>query len=51
MNVDLKAGIVRVIGLDGEAAGIGFVVTGEGLIATCAPWPAGEVVTVEYTPS
>jgi WD40 repeat protein len=36
MNVDLKAGIVRVIGPDGETVGTGFVVTDEGLIATCA---------------
>ena len=36
MNADLQAGIVRVIGPDGETAGTGFVVTDEGLIATCA---------------
>lgn len=41
MNVDLKAGIVRVIRPDGETAGTGFVVTDEGLIATCAHVVAG----------
>jgi hypothetical protein len=41
MNVDLKAGIVRVIGPDGATVGTGFVVTGEGLIATCAHMVAG----------
>jgi S1-C subfamily serine protease len=36
MNADLKAGIVRVIGPDGETAGTCFLVTDDGLIATCA---------------
>jgi len=36
MNADLQAGIVRVIGPDGETVGTGFVVTDDGLIATCA---------------
>jgi hypothetical protein len=41
MSVDLRAGIVRVIGPDGATAGPGFVVTGDGLIATCAPLACG----------
>ncbi|MBE9507992.1 MAG: trypsin-like peptidase domain-containing protein, partial [Chloroflexi bacterium] len=36
MNVDLTAGIVRIIRPDGETAGTGFLVTDDGLIATCA---------------
>lgn len=36
MNVDLKTGIVRVLKPNGETAGAGFVVTDDGLIATCA---------------
>ena len=41
MSVDLKAGIVRVIGPDGATAGTGFIVTGDSLIATCAPLACG----------
>jgi WD40 repeat protein len=36
MAVDLRASIVRILDSDGETAGTGFVVTVEGLIATCA---------------
>jgi len=36
MNVDLTAGIVRVLAPAGATAGTGFVVTDDGLIATCA---------------
>jgi hypothetical protein len=36
MNIDLTAGIVRIIRPDGETAGTGFLVTDNGLIATCA---------------
>ncbi len=36
MDGDLRAGIVRVTRPDGETAGTGFVVSDEGLIATCA---------------
>ena len=34
--MDLRAGIVRVLAADGKTAGAGFVVTPDGLIATCA---------------
>jgi WD40 repeat protein len=36
VSVDLTAGIVRILTSDGGTAGTGFVVTDEGLIATCA---------------
>jgi len=36
MDVDLTAGIVRILKPDGTTAGTGFVVSDEGLIATCA---------------
>jgi hypothetical protein len=36
MRFDLKAGIVRILKSDGSTAGTGFVVSEEGLIATCA---------------
>ncbi len=36
MSVDLKAGIIRILKPDGSTAGTGFVVTHDGLIATCA---------------
>ena len=36
MNIDLKAGVVRILNRDGTTAGTGFVVTEDGLIATCA---------------
>ena len=36
MSVDLKASIVRVARPDGTTVGTGFVVAGNGLIATCA---------------
>ena len=36
MSVDLTEGIVRILKLDGTTAGTGFIVNGEGLIATCA---------------
>lgn len=36
MAVDLRPGIVRILDTNGETAGTGFVVTREGLIATCA---------------
>jgi len=36
MSVDLKASIVRITRPGGGTAGTGFVVTDEGLIATCA---------------
>jgi WD40 repeat protein len=36
MNVDLRSGLVRILRPDGETAGAGFIVTDDGLIATCA---------------
>lgn len=36
MDVDLRAGIVRILKPDGATAGTGFVVNNEGLVATCA---------------
>lgn len=36
MKVDLQAGIVRILNQDGTTAGTGFLVTGDGLMATCA---------------
>ena len=36
MSNDLTAGIVRILKPDGSTAGTGFVVSDEGLIATCA---------------
>lgn len=36
MNVDLTAGIVRILKPDGTTAGAGFVVHEDGLIATCS---------------
>ena len=36
MSEDLTAGIVRILAPDGSTAGTGFVVTDEGLIATCS---------------
>ncbi len=36
MDTGLISGIVRILDMDGNTAGTGFVVTGEGLIATCA---------------
>jgi len=36
MNIDFKAGVVRIIDANGRTVGTGFVVTSDGLIATCA---------------
>jgi len=36
MTIDLKPSIVRVVGPDGTTVGTGFVVTDDGLVATCA---------------
>ncbi len=36
MIVNLKAGIVRITRPEGATAGTGFIVTDDGLIATCA---------------
>ena len=36
MSFDLTKGIVRIVKPDGSTAGTGFVVSDEGLIATCA---------------
>ena len=36
MTIDLTTGIVRILTSDGATAGTGFVVTDDGLIATCA---------------
>jgi WD40 repeat protein len=36
LSVDLTTGIVRILNPDGSTAGTGFVVTDDGLIATCA---------------
>src|SRR5688572_8494997 len=36
MAVDLRPGIARILDTDGETVGTGFVVTEDGLIATCA---------------
>lgn len=36
MAIDLKAGIVRILKPDGTTAGTGFVVSDDGLIATCS---------------
>ena len=36
MAIDLKAGIVRILNPDGSTAGTGFVLSDEGLVATCA---------------
>ncbi len=34
--IDLIEGIVRILGVDGEVVGTGFIVSDDGLIATCA---------------
>jgi len=36
MSEDLTTGTVRILAPDGSVVGTGFVVTDEGLIATCA---------------
>jgi S1-C subfamily serine protease len=36
MTADLTAGIVRVLARDGTTSGTGFIITDDGLIATCA---------------
>ena len=36
MPVDLRSGVVRILHPDGTTAGTGFVVSADGLIATCS---------------
>jgi WD40 repeat protein len=36
MTIDLASGIVRILRLDGTTSGTGFIVTDDGLIATCS---------------